>query len=76
MTAEIVEIDTKTVSRDCVEALEEALQLAKDGVITSVGIAAVNSNSTLYTDFCGFEAARILAPISILNHRLNAFLEE
>lgn len=71
----IREIATKPTNEGCIKALEEALQHAKDGKITSVGIAALATEGQTYTDFCG-DVAYLLGAVSMLSHDINMYIYE
>jgi hypothetical protein len=69
------EVVTNPTNEGCVKALEEALQMAKDGQITSVGIAALVSGKATYTNFCG-QTEYLLGAVSMLSHEINLYINE
>jgi len=79
MTAKLKQLVTKSTESNklCIEVLEDALQMAKDGKILCVGIAAAITEGELYTDFAGgTNAANLGCAISVLQKRHIEWLVE
>ena len=47
----VVKLSDKKESRNCIEALEEALKMAKNGEVSGFGLALIMHDHEVYTDF-------------------------
>lgn len=76
MTVTPLKTVTKACNEDAIKILEEALELAKGGEITTVAIAAVTHKGAIMRSWsCGDPVAPLLGAIAVLAHDLASQVE-
>ena len=71
----IAEIGKPGANADCVKLFERMLKLAQEGQITEAAVACVATESSYLTEYCGKNDLELLAPLSMLAHRINSSVE-
>jgi hypothetical protein len=75
--AKLIAIEPEPHGADTVKVLEEALELARNGELSSVAIAMVHRDGCVQTKWSQMPSAGLLAgAVARLQHKLNLWIDE